>query len=600
MVVVDAAAFLRTTPPFDGLPPALLEEAAAGAELRTWPAGACLVRAGGEPLRHLYVVRKGSVRLERDGQTLQVLEEGECFGYTSLLTGKATLDVVVEEELAAYRLPRDVFRRLLREPRFAGHFALGIGERLRASLASSPVATFRADVSQPVSTLLRRPAVWVDEGATVGEAALAMRREDVSSALVRSEPAAIVTDEDLRTRVLAAGLGPATPVLSVASRPLRTVPADAPIYRAWEVLLEAGVSHLPVVDGAGVAGVLAASDLLRCTAQGPVAVLRRVERLASRESLPGYAGKVAEMASALLRGGIEPLLIAGFVSRLNDALLRRILEWAHADLGPAPVPYGWMVFGSEGRAEQTILTDQDNALAFADEGEGQRAWFQAFAERANEDLQAAGFPACPGGYMARNWLGTATEWRGRFAGWIDAPQPEALLQAAIFFDFRRVAGTLDLSALEAIMARTPDRPMFLRLLASTALDQRPPAPLLLRVRGDAAAFDLKRFAINPIVALARCYALEVGSRARNTLERLRQARDAGLMGADLCTTVGEAYRYLLGLRIRVQLRQIGSGRRPTNEVTLGELGGMERSRLKDALRTIRGWQDKAAYHFQAI
>ena len=579
MVVVDAAAFLRTTPPFDGLPPALLEEAAARADLQTWPAGACLVRAGGEPLRHLYVVRKGSVRLERDGQTLQVLEEGECFGYTSLLTGKATLDVVVEEDLAAYRLPRDVFRRLLREPRFAGHFALGIGERLRASLASSPVATFRADVSQPVSTLLRRPAVWVGEGATVREAAEAMRREDVSSALVRSEPAAIVTDEDLRTRVLAAGLGPATPVAAVASRPLRTVPADAPIYRAWEVLLEAGVSHLPVVDGNGVAGVLATSDLLRCTAQGPVAVLRRVERLASRESLPGYAGKVAEMAAALLR---------------------RILEWAHADMGPAPVPYGWMVFGSEGRAEQTILTDQDNALAFADEGEGQRAWFQGFAERANDDLQAAGFPACPGGYMARNWLGTATEWRGRFAGWIDAPQPEALLQAAIFFDFRRVAGTLDLSALEAIMARTPDRPMFLRLLASTALDQRPPAPLLLRMRGDAASFDLKRFAINPIVALARCYALEVGSRARNTLERLRQARDAGLMGADLCATVGEAYRYLLGLRIRVQLRQIASGRRPTNEVTLGELGGMERSRLKDALRTIRGWQDKAAYHFQAI
>ena len=600
MVVVDAAAFLRTTPPFDGLPPALLEEAAARADLQTWPAGACLVRAGGEPLRHLYVVRKGSVRLERDGQTLQVLEEGECFGYTSLLTGRATMDVVVEEELTAYRLPREVFHRLLGEARFAGHFALGIGERLRASLASSPVASFRADLSAPVSTLLRRPPVWVEGGATVREAAAAMRREAVSSALVRADPPAIVTDEDLRTRVLAAGLGPATPVAAVASRPIRTAPADLPVWRAWEAMLEAGVSHLPVVDAGGVAGVISASDLLRCTAQGPVAVLRRVERLASRDHLPGYAGKVAEMASALLRGGIDPLLIAGFVSRLNDALVRRILQWAHADLGPAPVPYGWMVFGSEGRTEQTILTDQDNALAFADEGEGRRAWFQALAERANEDLQAAGFPACPGGYMARKWLGSATEWRGRFAGWIDEPKPEALLQAAIFFDFRRVAGTLDLSPLEAIVARTPDRPMFLRLLASTALDQRPPAPLLLRVRGEAAPFDLKRFAINPIVALARCYALEVGSRARNTLERLRQARDRGLMGAETCDTVSASYRYLLGLRIRAQLRQIAAGRRPTNEVTLGELDGMERSRLKDALRTVRGWQDKAAYHFQAI
>jgi CBS domain-containing protein len=214
MVVVDAAAFLRATPPFDALPAARLEEAAARADLRTWPAGTWIVRAGGEPLRHLHVIRSGSVRLERDGQVLQVLEEGECFGTTSLLTGRATLDVLAEEDVAAYRLPRDVFQALMGEAPFAGHFAAGIGDRLRASLATSPVATFRADVAAPVSTLLRRPAVWVEGGATVREAAAAMRREAVSSALVRTEPPAIVTDADLAP-------GSSRPASARTSRPGR-------------------------------------------------------------------------------------------------------------------------------------------------------------------------------------------------------------------------------------------------------------------------------------------------------------------------------------------------------------------------------------------
>ena len=121
---------------------------------------------------------------------------------------------------------------------------------------------------------------------------------------------------------------------------------------------------------------------------------------------------MAEMVSALLAARLDPVMIAGLVARLNDALLRPILRWAEADLGPAPAPWAWVALGSEGRMEQTLLTDQDNALVFADEGAGARAWYQAFAERVNDDLEAAGFPRCPGGYMARNWLGTMAEWRG--------------------------------------------------------------------------------------------------------------------------------------------------------------------------------------------
>jgi CBS domain-containing protein len=595
---VDPVAYLRATSPFATLRRELFDEAVRDVEVVFEPAGKQLVRVGGAPLEHLWVIRKGAVRLERDGQTLQLLEEGEMFGYTSLVSGEATLDVVVEEDLVAYRLPGAAFRALLGDASFAGHFAAGLAERLRASLEQSPVATFRADVSGAVEQLVKRPPLWVEETSTVRDAARVMREASISSVLVRGEPAGIVTDRDFRNRVLADDLGPDTSLTRIVSRPLRTVTVGTPIYEAWRTLLDAGVHHLPVLRGDEIVGVVTAGDLLKHSASGPVAVLRSVERLPSRDSLPGYARKVAEMTSVLLAGGLEASTISGFVARLNDALVHRILRWAEADLGAAPAPWAWIAFGSEGRMEQTLLTDQDNALVYADEGEGAREWYAALAARVNEDLVAAGFPECPGGYMAKRWHGPLSEWTRRFRGWIDAPAPQALLEASIFFDFRRVAGTLGLDPLDAALTEAAGRPVFLRFLAKAALDFRPPPLLLLRLKGTSSVVDLKAHGISPIVFLARCYGLEAGLRARGTLERIDGAQRAGKVDEEVATRVAEAYRYLIGLRLRLQLRRIAAGEVVTNQVALAELTPLERTRLKDALRAVKSWQDAGAFHFK--
>ena len=595
MPALDPIAFLRATRPFGDLPPPLFERAARSLEIAFYPAGARLAASGGAPLAHLYVIRKGAVRIERDGQTLQILEDGEIFGYTSLITGKATLDVLVEEDLLAYRIPGEEFHRLLTDARFASHFASGLAERLKHSLERAQVVTAPADLGAAVETLVRRPPVSVGPGATVGEAARVMREHRVSSVLVDSSPPGIVTDRDFRNKVLAQGLGPETPVTQVYSAPLRTVPEKTAVYEAWQILLEAGVHHLPVARGDQILGVLTSSDLLRSAAQGPPAVLRSVERLASREALPGYGSRVSEMASSLLAGGLDATVIAGFVARLNDALLTRILRWAEAELGSPPAPYAWIAFGSEGRMEQTLLTDQDNALVHG--GDASCApYFAALAERANTDLEAAGFPKCPGGYMARHHHGPLPEWEARFQGWIDDPKPQALLQAAIFFDFRRVHGGLDLAPLEAVLARAGKARVFLACMAKAALEFRPPPSLLMRLRGE--EVDLKLQGISPIVFLARPYALEVGSSSRNTLARLDAVVAAGLIGPDVRATLREAYRFLLGLRLREQARMLSEGKPAVNRVSLSALSSIERSRLKDSLRAIREWQDTAAYHFK--
>jgi CBS domain-containing protein len=594
MAALDPVAFLRATRPFNDLPPALFGRAARALDIGFFPAGKRLVERGGTPLQHLYVIRKGAVRLEREGQTLQLLEEGEVFGYTSLLSKRATLDAIVEEDLLAYRIPAAEFEELLADARFASHFASGLAERLKHSLERSQIATFQADLGVAVATRATREPVRVPASATVGEAARVMRDNGVSSVLVDTDPVGIVTDRDFRNRVLAAGLGPDTAVTAIYSAPVKTIPGHTAMYEAWQLLLDMGVHHLPITRGGEIVGVVTSSDLLKTTAQGPVTVLRSVERLASRDALPGYAARVSEMASSLLSGGLDATVIAGFVARLNDALLSRILRWAEADLGTPPAPYAWIAFGSEGRMEQTLLTDQDNALVHG--GGDDEPYFAAFAERANADLEAAGFPRCPGGYMARNHHGPLEMWERRFSGWLDEPRPEALLNAAIFFDFRRVHGALDLAPLEAVLQRTARERVFLACMAKAALQFSPPPSLLMRVRGD--EIDLKLQGISPIVFLARPYALEVGSLARNTLGRLDAAVEGGLIGSDSRATLREAYRFLLGLRLREQLRMLAEGRPPVNTIALSALSSIERSRLKDSLRAVRNWQEKASYHYR--
>ncbi len=597
MASPDPIGFLRATPPFDSLPAPAFDTAAKAVEIVFFAAGERILNRGGKPGEHLYVIRKGAARLERLGQTLQILEEGEIFGFTSLITGRATTDVVVEEDLLAYRIPRDVFQSLLAHARFAGHLASELGERLKSTLERSQVASFQADLGMPVGQLVRRPPVRVRPEATVGEAARVMREHGISSVLVDGEEPEIVTDTDFRNRVLAEGLGADTPVKRISSRPLTTVTTAMPVYEAWRMVLDGSLHHLPVTRGGEIVGLVSSTDFLKHTAQGPVAVMKGVERLASRAHLPGYAARVTEMASSLLAGGIECVVIAGFVARLNDTLITRILRWAEADLGPPPVPYSWIAFGSEGRMEQLLLTDQDNALVYGEDTPEARTYFAKLAEKAVADLVAAGFPQCPGGYMATRWHGPLAEWEKRFSDWIDKPTPEALLGAAIFFDYRPVFGALPLERLEAVVQRTSKARVFISCMAKSALTFRPPSGLMMRLRGESSRVDMKLQGISPIVFLARCYGIEVGARSSNTLERLHAAVEAGLIGADTFATLSETHRFLLRLRLREQIRMASEGRPIVNMLSLSDLSTIERSRLKDAFRAIEAWQGTAAYHY---
>lgn len=590
--------FVRRQPPFDRLTEAELEQVAASLKPARFSRNHQILVRGGHPSRFLYLIREGAVRLEHEGQVVQLLEEGDLFGYASLLSGNSpAFDVIAEEDTLAYQIPGEAFRPLLDHPALAEFFLKGLSQRLqRASRReTSPLA---GNMMTPAETLLARAPVFVSPDAPVAEAAQCMRQARISSVLVAGQPPGILTDRDLRSRVLAEGLGPETPARQVMSQPLKTLPTETPVYAALLFMLQENIHHLPLTRQNQIVGVITDTDLLRHQLKSPVYLLKRVGQMAHLDSLAEYDREIAGMVETLFRSGLDVIQIGRMVASVNDALIRQLLKLAEAELGPPPTPYAWIVFGSEGRQEQALLTDQDNALIYGDDSPAAQLYFEQLAERVVTGLQQAGFPPCPGNYMATQWRRPLEQWLRLFKTWVYTPEPQALLEAAIFFDFRQVHGSLSLEPLEEILGAAGKHGLFLAHLARAALEFQPPLGFFQRIKTEQEGVDLKKGGIAPIVGLARLYALEVGSLARSTLARLEAAGQAGTLSQAGAELLAEAFRFTLYLRLRTQLRAYQADHAPTNRVKLEQLSALERRHLKEAFLAIREVQELTASHFQ--
>ncbi len=590
--------FVRATPPFDRLPEEEVRRVVAALKIVRYPAGTRILRQGGEPSHCLYLIREGAVRLERDGRPVMVMEEGELFGFPSMLGRKPPLfDVITEEDSVIYQIPEALFRQLLQYADFAEFFLQGLSERLRRTAVSEPQALW-GDLATPVRALVRRTPVFVSPETSVAEAARVMHETGISSVLVEAQPLGIVTMRDLRSRVLARARSPETPVREVMSAPLKTLPADTPIYGAMLFLMEENIHHLPLEEGGRVVGVVTDSDLLRHQVKNPLYLFERIRDLRDPAALREYADEVAGTVETMFRGGLDVTRIGRITAGLNDALTKRLLRLAEGRLGPPPVPYAWIVFGSEGRMEQTLLTDQDNALVYASEAPGVRDYFAELARLAVDGLIQAGFPPCSGGYMATNWCYPLEHWTALFRRWIETPEPAALMEAGIFFDFRKVHGGLDLAPLEAVCREAASRRIFLAHMARAARTFQPPLGFFRRIRDEGGKVNLKKGGIAPIVAMARVYALEAASSARSTPDRLEAAVAGGALSREGADMLLEAFRFLMRLRLREQLEAVRQGLPLENTVRLDRLTALERRHLKEAFLAIREMQEALALRYQ--
>lgn len=594
----DPLDFVRLCPPFDQLPPQGLQTLEQSLEVAYLPAGTRVLEQGGKGSTHLYLIRKGSVRLERGGKVAMQLEEGDLFGYPSLLSQDTpAFDVTVEEDLLAYRWPAEVFRTLLLYPGFAQFFTQGLAERLRRAVQPDPTELKGVDLALPVGQLAERPPFFVPRSTSVQQAARLMRQNRISSVLVTGDPVGILTDRDLRNRVLAEGLPPDTAVERVMSTPVKTLAASSSLFEALAFMIAHDIHHLPLTEEGQITGVVTDTVFLRQQAKSPLYLARRIERAQGQEDIQGYGLELAGVVENLLSSGLGAAEIGRGVSALNDLLLRRLLRLAEHKLGLPPTPYAWIVFGSEGRMEQTLLTDQDNALIYAQASAQAADYFPKLAEFVVNGLLAAGFPPCPGGYMATNWQKPLADWLQLFRDWIERPTPRALLESAIFFDFRPLRGSLDLTPLRETVQEARLNRRFLAQLARSALEFRPPLTLFRQIRQDEAGLDLKKSGIAPVVNLARLYALAAGSEAVSTPERLRAAAQAGTMSEETAQTLTEAFAFLLRLRLREQLETFRKGQPAGNRVRLERLSPLERRHLREAFLAIREAQEATRLSF---
>ena len=463
---------------------------------------------------------------------------------------------------------------------------------------------------EPVGALIARPPVTCLAGAPLRQALETMQRSMIGSVVITAadgSPEGIFTERDLLRLAAAGTLDTGAPIGSVMTRNLASLPASASVYDAAQLMVRRGIRHVLVVDQGVLKGVVSERSLFALELRSMRHAIHAIEVAEDIEGLKLAAHEIRGHGRDMLNEGVAAEHLTQIVSALNDRLAQRIVELEAQRHAISDVSWCWLALGSEGRQEQTLSTDQDNAIIFeAGDEEEARAVLLPFAKAVNATLDACGYPLCPGNIMAGNpeCCLSARGWRERFAVWVRTPTPEALLGASTFFDFRGIAGDIALAEelRSWIRELVAGGSLFFKLLALNALDTPVPLGLFERFTtggdgADAGTVDIKAQGTRLITDAARVYALSKGVDATNTAARLRGA--GGLLGMSQAEVeaIVEAFYQLLLLRFRGRAGG-GSVARSPNRVAPRELNEFDRRMLKESLFQARRLQQRLALDYR--
>ncbi len=608
MEIEEILSFLQRFAPFRDLPEQVLGQISRRMEIRYFRAGTTIIEAEREN-SHFNIVRSGAVELRIGGTALNHrLGEGQCFGYPSLLRGDRTRNQVVAlEDSLVYRIDKDNFLEL-----HAAHkavqdfFHADETRRLRRAVeslrSSRETGGGQMQLALPVRDLLRRNSVTSGSpDMTIAECAKAMADADVSTLPICGDDrlVGIITDKDLRRRVLAHQLPYDSLVGEIMTADPITLPENEQALAAKLIMSRHNIHHLPVVDSAGkIKGVLSANDLLTRLGMNALHVIAEINAALDAEAVAVAAQKLEQVIVHLVGNGVDADHVARFVSAIGEAVHIRLLELAETELGPPPVPYALIVFGSLARREQAGGSDQDNGFILDDSYDAIKhgAYFSGLAQRLCDGLNSAGYVYCPGDIMATNekWRKPLGAWLEQYRGWIENPDPDNVLNTTIFFDMRGLAGKTSLvdQLRSQVLEWSVANKIFLSFVARAAAATRVPLGffrnfLLEHDEREGDVLDLKHQAIAPVVDIARVHALAHGLPQVNSLERLAAASAAGGMSGEGEADLADCFEFIRDTRFRHQSRQITAGDRPTNNLDPKSLSGFEREHLKDAFKVIQ-------------
>ncbi|MBR0568655.1 cyclic nucleotide-binding/CBS domain-containing protein [Azoarcus sp. L1K30] len=610
--------FLRRYPPFSELPEETLRRVASSVDVRYFRAGSRIVEFG-EPALAWHVVRSGAVEIfRRNGMLYNRLTAGGYFGEFGLLHRKRVrFPAAALEDTLLYLIPEPVFTDLFENnEQFADLVEIEDRTRLRH------VVSRRADANQlmsaTVEVLINRAPVTLGCEATAVDAARRMTDDGVSSLLIMDaagsadEPprmAGILTDRDLRVRLLSQRLGHDTPVSEIMSSGLVWVEHNQLVFEAMLQMLRHNVHHLPVLRNHRPIGVIALSDIIRYESRNSLFVVSSIFRQQGVDELAALTTDVRACFSRMVTEDASSRMIGSAMAVIGRSFKQRLLELAEERLGPPPVPYCFLALGSMARQEQLIVTDQDNALVLDNSFDPARHddYFRNLAAFVCDGLARCGYSYCSGDVMATNtrWRQPLRKWEACFTEWIERPTPQSLLDSAIFFDLDGVWGKTEwIDGLRSLITRrAKGSSRFLACMARNALLRTPPLGFFkdFVVESDGRhtrAINLKRRGTAPLADLIRVHALAVGSVALNSFERLRDIIDADILPRGRGQDLHDALEFVSMVRIRNQAEDLAAGNTPDNSIEPESLSEFERKSLRDAFMILGNAQKYLKFRYQ--
>lgn len=601
-------------PPFDSLSDDLLDEVADAVDVAYFKSGSSILDRDDE-IDSLYYIRSGAVDIHRrNGALYNRLGEGDIFGHFSLLRHrKVHFPAKAIEDTLIYLIPVAVFADLCdRDEQFADFVEL---ERPRLKSTVEKQFNESSMLTTRVRRLIARPPLILDAATPAREAAARIGTENISGVLVTGpagdrpdrtyqdangearELLGILTDSDFRERVVAQGRSAETPLSELIEPTLISVQSDSTAYDAMLVMLRSNVQHLPVLHRREPVALLHLTDLIRFQTNSS---LYLVSTIFSQGSVAGLARLKPDVEAAFLQlvdEGNSSQMIGSALATIGRAFSRRLLELAEQELGPPPVPYCFIALGSMARNEQTIVTDQDNALVLDDSFDPSEhdAYFKELARRVSDGLAACGYSYCTGGIMATTdaWRQPLRVWKSYFTDWIDKPDPKRLLHSSIFFDLDSVYGeeSFALALQDLVAEKAAQSPLFLAAMARNALNRTPPIGFFRNfvMEKDGRqnnTIDAKRRGTAPMTDLIRVHALACASRAQNSFERLNAIGQTQLLPSGVGERLRYAFEFIAMMRIRQQAVNLRHEQPPDNKVDPETISSSERHHLKDAFQVL--------------
>jgi len=623
--------FLSGVVPFSFLPEEELKDVAGKLAVVRYPKDTIVSRHGESTVQYLYIVQKGAAERFYEKNKVKTLSglvsEGDIYGGISMLVnrGTAVRSLKTTEDSYFYLLPKEKFLALCRNYEvFSEYFTDTFGKRMldRSYAAIITKTTQPREESlqffnQPVAQIYNPAPVSCDAADTIQQAAELMNKRRCSSIFVTEATGAfigIVTDNDLRKKVIAKGVDVQRPVAEIMSTPLHTVSDKAMIFETLMTMMQLNVKHLAVTDmNKRIVGAVTNHDLLVAQSRSPFFLIREINKAEKKEALFDKHAQLPDIIQGLITGGAKSKNVTRLITTISDAILTKLIGFALAEMPPPPTRFVFIILGSEGRREQTLKTDQDNAIIYDDvastsQDEVQK-YFLALGEKVCTWLDQAGYAFCEGGIMAKNpkWCQPLSVWKNYFHSWIRTADPQDLLQSSIFFDFRGAYGEIKMvdELRQYLFSSLKGWSGFFRHLAENALYFKPPIGFfrnfVVESKGKHRnSFDIKS-AMLPIVDLARIYALNNQVPETNTRDRIHSLYLKKVFSWKEYNEIDKAYSFLMQLRFVRQINAvIEENAKPDNYINPKKLSRIEQKMLKEIFTRIEKFQERLDFDFTGL